>query len=75
MEFWKKNVFPFYNGVEEASQIKCARNPQMRGRDYLHSSSPGVLPNPGIEPRSPMLQVNEPSELPGKPILEAPQMC
>ena len=30
--------------------------------------SPGDLPNPGIEPRSPTLQANAlPSELPGKP--------
>ena len=30
--------------------------------------SPGDLPNPGIEPRSPALQVDSlPSELPGKP--------
>ena len=29
---------------------------------------PGDLPDPGIEPRSPALQVNSlPSELPGKP--------
>ena len=31
-------------------------------------SSPGDLPNPGIEPRSPALQVDSlPAELPGKP--------
>ena len=30
--------------------------------------SPGDLPNPGIKPRSPVLQVDSlPSELPGKP--------
>ena len=74
MEIWKKKYFPFIMGVLEASQIKCARNPQMRVRDYLHSSSPGDLSNLGIEPRSSMLQVNETSEPPGKPILEAPQI-
>ena len=32
--------------------------------------SPGDLPNPGMEPRSPALQVDSlPSKLPGKPIL------
>ena len=32
--------------------------------------SPGVLPNPGLEPRSPALQADSlPSELPGKPSL------
>ena len=32
--------------------------------------SPGDLPNPGIEPRSPVLQADTlPSEPPGKPIL------
>ena len=32
------------------------------------SPSPGDLPNPGIEPRSPALQVDSlPAELPGKP--------
>ena len=75
VEFWEKKMyFPFIMGVLEVSQIKCARNPQMRVRDYLHSSSPGDRPNLRIEPRSPMLQVNESSEPPGKPILEAPQI-
>ena len=45
--------------------------------------SPGDLPNPGIEPRSPALQTDTlPSEPPGKPILYAaaaaaksPQSC
>ena len=33
--------------------------------------SPGNLPNPGIEPRSPTLQAESlPSELPGKPYLK-----
>ena len=33
--------------------------------------SPGDLPNPGIEPRSPTLQAESlPSELPGKPYLK-----
>ena len=36
----------------------------------LPCPSPGDLPNPGIEPRSPSLQTNSlPSELPGKPII------
>ena len=33
-------------------------------------SSPGDLPNPGIEPRPPALQVDSlPAEPPGKPVL------
>ena len=36
----------------------------------LPFSSPGDLPNPGIEPRSPILQADRlPSELPGKPYI------
>ena len=35
--------------------------------------SPGDLPNPGIEPRSPALQADTlPSEPPGKPISDTP---
>ena len=35
---------------------------------YRGFSSPGDLPNPGIKPRSPTLQVNSlPAEPPGKP--------
>ena len=40
--------------------------------------SPGDLPNPGIEPRSPALQADAlPSEPPGKPIWNtgAPKIC
>ena len=36
--------------------------------------SPGDLPNPGIEPRSPALQVDSPTELSGKLSLTYPQM-
>ena len=37
----------------------------------LPCPSPGDLPNPGIEPESPTLQVDSlPSEPPGKPIQE-----
>ena len=37
----------------------------------LPCHSPGDLPNPGIEPESPTLQVDSlPSEPPGKPIQE-----
>ena len=36
----------------------------------LRFASPGDLPDPGIKPRSPALQVDSlPSEPPGKPIL------
>ena len=36
-----------------------------------HSPSPGDLPNPGIEPRSPALQVDSlPSETPWKPLFD-----
>ena len=38
----------------------------------LPFSSPGVLPNPGIEPGSPALQADSsPSEPPGKPLQSA----
>ena len=43
------------------------------GQEYwsgLPFPSPGDLPDPGIEPRSPVLQMDSlPSEPPGKPIL------
>ena len=36
--------------------------------EWVPIPSPGDVPNPGIEPRSPALQVNSlPSEPPGKP--------
>ena len=38
----------------------------------LPLTSPGDLPNPGIEPGSPALRADAlPSELPGKPLLDA----
>ena len=38
---------------------------------WLSCPSPGDLPNPGIEPTSPILQADSlPSELPEKPILK-----
>ena len=41
---------------------------QTRILEWLPCPPPGDLPNPGIEPRSPLLQVGAlPSELPGKP--------
>ena len=37
-------------------------------------ASPGDLPNPGIEPRSPALQADSlPAEPPGKPIDNSPR--
>ena len=42
---------------------------QARIQEWVTIPSPGDLPNPGIEPRSPVLQADSlPSELPGKPI-------
>ena len=41
---------------------------QARIQEWVDSPSPGGLPNPGIEPRSPVLQVNSlPAKPPGKP--------
>ena len=41
---------------------------QARILEWVAISSPGDLPNPGIEPRSPSLQADTlPSEPPGKP--------
>ena len=44
------------------------------GQEYwsgLPFPSPGDLPDPGIEPRSPALQADSlPSEPPGKPVLD-----
>ena len=41
---------------------------QITGVGSLSLTSPGDLPNPGIEPRSPSLQADSlPAELPGKP--------
>ena len=46
--------------------ILQAKNPLV----WVASLSPGDLPNPGIEIRSPALQVDSlPSEPPGKPVL------
>jgi len=45
----------------------------LQGRilEWLPCPPPGDLPNPGLESRSPALQVNSLlSELPGKPIME-----
>ena len=40
--------------------------PQARIREWVAIPPPGDLPNPGIEPRSPTLQVDSlPSEPPG----------
>ena len=41
---------------------------QARILEWVASPSPGDLPNPGIEPRSPALQADSlPAESPGKP--------
>ena len=45
---------------------------QARTLEWVAMSSPGDLPNPGIEPRSPALQADSlPSEPPGKPAAAA----
>ena len=42
---------------------------QARILEWVVMPTPGDLPNPGIKPRSPSLQVDSlPSELPGKPV-------
>ena len=42
---------------------------QARILEWVPFPSPGYLPNPGIEPRSPAFQVDSlPAEPPGKPI-------
>ena len=44
--------------------------------DWVTVPSPGDLPNPGIDPRSPALQADSlPTESPGKPmLLKAPEL-
>ena len=43
---------------------------QARILEWVASPSPGDLPNPGIEPRSPALQADSlPDEPPGKPTI------
>ena len=43
--------------------------------EWVAISSPGDLPNPGIDPRSPTLQVDSLwSELPGKPLFDHTQV-
>ena len=45
--------------------MEFSRPEHWNGKPFL---SPGDLPKPGIEPRSPALQVESlPTELPGKP--------
>jgi len=45
--------------------MQCKRNQRAQVYDF---PSPGDLPNPGIKPRSPALQVDSlPAEPPGKP--------
>ena len=48
--------------------MEFSRQEYLRGELF---PSPGDLPNPGIEPRSPALQVDSTSELAGKPIKHA----
>ena len=44
---------------------------QARVLEWVAISSPGDLPNPGIEPRSPALWADAPlPELPGKPMIQ-----
>ena len=49
---------------------------QARILEWVAFPSPGDLPNPGIEPRSPTLQVDSlPAEPPGKPALNPDLRC
>ena len=56
---------------EESEKVGLKLNIKKRGQEYwsgLPFPSPGDLPNPGIEPRSPALQADVlTSEPPGKP--------
>ena len=48
---------------------------QARILEWMPFPSPGDLPNPGVEPRSPTLQADSlPSELPGKPTTEEEEL-
>ena len=50
--------------------MEFSRQEYWRGLPF---PSPGKLPNPGIEPRSPVIQVESlPNELPGKPTYYTP---
>ena len=59
------------NSLEKSScdplSMEFSRQEYWRGQSFL---SPGHLPNPGIEPKSPALQADSLlSEPPGKPML------
>ena len=56
-------------GSEPASPSVHGDSPDKNTGVGCHALPPGVLPNPGIEPRSPILQgYSLPSEPPGKPM-------
>ena len=59
------------HNVGDLGLIPGWRRSSEEGQDYwggLPFPTPGDLPNPGIKPRSPMLQVDSlPAEPPGKP--------
>ena len=63
---------PMDCGLPGSSSMGCSRQEYQRGLPFL---SPGDLPNPGTEARSPALQVDSlPSEPAGKPRI-APKAC
>ena len=79
-EYWSgqlsllQGIFPTQGsnpGSQHCRQILSQLNHKGSPRilEWVAFSSPGDLPNPGIEPRSPTLQVDSlPAEPPGKPI-------
>ena len=58
-------AIPWTTAYQAPPSLEFSRQEYWSGLPF---SSPGDLPNPGIEPRSPALQADTlPSELPGKP--------
>ena len=58
---------PWTVALQVPLSMECYRQEYWSGLPFL---SPGDLPDPVIEPRSPMLQADSlPSEPPGKPIM------
>ena len=56
------------HGLWFASLLRPWNSPSKNARVGCHSLSPGALPDPGIETRSPAVQADSsPSEPPGKP--------
>ena len=55
-------------GLQQPTGFLCPWDFQARILEWLPFLTPGDLPDPSIEPRSPTMQADSlPSELPGKP--------